>query len=65
MESVGQQRAGSGAIKERGLVPARLPILAVPPKGTCLLARRPVRPGHSPEQKGGRLLRAESLVNGW
>ena len=65
MESVGQQRAGSGAIKERGLVAARIPILAVPPKGTCLPARRPVRQEHSPEQKGGRPLRAGSLVNGW
>lgn len=65
MESVGQQRAGPVAIKERGLVHARLPILAVSPKGASLPARRPVRQEHSSEQKGGRLLPAESLVNGW
>lgn len=43
MESVGQQRAGPVAIKERGLFHARLPILAVSPKGAGLPARRPVR----------------------
>lgn len=57
-------RAGPAAIKERGLVHAKLPILSVSPKVACLSGRWPVRKEHRAERKGDSRVLKSSLA-GW